>query len=54
MPQLNPNPWLFILLITWSTYMTIYQPKIMSFLQMNNIIHNQKSLNTHPWNWPWI
>nr|YP_010042813.1 ATP synthase F0 subunit 8 [Amyda cartilaginea]AQY56286.1 ATP synthase F0 subunit 8 [Amyda cartilaginea]QPC56546.1 ATP synthase F0 subunit 8 [Amyda cartilaginea] len=54
MPQLNPNPWLYILLITWLTYTLIYQPKITSFLQTNNIIYNHKSLNTHPWNWPWI
>nr|YP_003587425.1 ATP synthase F0 subunit 8 [Apalone ferox]ACO83388.1 ATPase subunit 8 [Apalone ferox]AEC04372.1 ATPase subunit 8 [Pelochelys cantorii]ARR28341.1 ATPase subunit 8 [Apalone ferox] len=54
MPQLNPNPWLSILLITWLTYITIYQPKITSFLQTNSITHNYKHSNTNPWNWPWI
>nr|YP_002970907.1 ATP synthase F0 subunit 8 [Trionyx triunguis]BAH79149.1 ATP8ase [Trionyx triunguis] len=53
MPQLNPNPWLSILLITWLTYITIHQPKIMSFSQTNNITNDPKYQITNPWNWPW-
>nr|YP_003434300.1 ATP synthase F0 subunit 8 [Palea steindachneri]ACL27733.1 ATPase subunit 8 [Palea steindachneri]ARR28360.1 ATPase subunit 8 [Palea steindachneri]UMB50737.1 ATP synthase F0 subunit 8 [Palea steindachneri] len=54
MPQLNPTPWLSILLTTWLAYIMIYQPKTTSFLQTNNITHNHKLSNTNPWNWPWI
>nr|YP_004733949.1 ATP synthase F0 subunit 8 [Pelochelys cantorii]AEI26023.1 ATP synthase F0 subunit 8 [Pelochelys cantorii]AEI26036.1 ATP synthase F0 subunit 8 [Pelochelys cantorii]ANG44833.1 ATP synthase F0 subunit 8 [Pelochelys cantorii]WEU54013.1 ATP synthase F0 subunit 8 [Pelochelys cantorii]WFG79982.1 ATP synthase F0 subunit 8 [Pelochelys cantorii] len=53
MPQLNPNPWLPILLITWLTYIMAYQPKTSSFLLTNNIINDSKHPNTNPWNWPW-
>nr|AAT76639.1 ATPase subunit 8 [Pelodiscus sinensis]QEO19003.1 ATP synthase F0 subunit 8 [Pelodiscus sinensis]WFF64262.1 ATP synthase F0 subunit 8 [Pelodiscus sinensis]WFF64275.1 ATP synthase F0 subunit 8 [Pelodiscus sinensis]WFF64288.1 ATP synthase F0 subunit 8 [Pelodiscus sinensis] len=53
MPQLNPNPWLSILLTTWLVYIMIYQPKIISLLQTNNINHNLKPLNINSWNWPW-
>nr|YP_009113404.1 ATP synthase F0 subunit 8 [Chitra indica]AFC36240.1 ATP synthase F0 subunit 8 [Chitra indica] len=53
MPQLNPDPWLSIMLFTWLTYIMIHQPKITSFMQTNNIINNHKHPHTNPWNWPW-
>nr|YP_002726654.1 ATP synthase F0 subunit 8 [Lissemys punctata]ABK41354.1 ATP synthase F0 subunit 8 [Lissemys punctata] len=53
MPQLNPNPWLFTLLITWLAFTLIYQPKTLSYLQTNNNTYTHKCLNTNSWNWPW-
>nr|QJX58563.1 ATP synthase F0 subunit 8 [Prionodura newtoniana]QJX58564.1 ATP synthase F0 subunit 8 [Prionodura newtoniana] len=54
MPQLNPTPWLFIMLISWLTYSLIIQPKIMSFISANPP-SNKTSIvtNTTPWDWPW-
>nr|QJX58571.1 ATP synthase F0 subunit 8 [Chlamydera nuchalis nuchalis] len=54
MPQLNPGPWLFIMLISWMTYSLIIQPKIMSFISTNPPSNKtQITTNTTPWDWPW-
>nr|YP_002640581.1 ATP synthase F0 subunit 8 [Coturnicops exquisitus]BAH24091.1 ATP synthase subunit 8 [Coturnicops exquisitus] len=54
MPQLNPNPWFYIMLTTWLTLSLIIQPKILSFLPTNPV-HDKPSTKTktHPWTWPW-
>nr|YP_010730386.1 ATP synthase F0 subunit 8 [Pica hudsonia]YP_010730399.1 ATP synthase F0 subunit 8 [Pica nuttalli]QNQ64904.1 ATP synthase F0 subunit 8 [Pica pica camtschatica]QNQ64917.1 ATP synthase F0 subunit 8 [Pica pica fennorum]WEG23344.1 ATP synthase F0 subunit 8 [Pica hudsonia]WEG23357.1 ATP synthase F0 subunit 8 [Pica hudsonia]WEG23370.1 ATP synthase F0 subunit 8 [Pica hudsonia] len=54
MPQLNPNPWFFIMLTSWITYSMIIQPKLLSFISPNppsNLI--QENPTTTPWTWPW-
>nr|YP_009111820.1 ATP synthase F0 subunit 8 [Pyrgilauda blanfordi]AHN16472.1 ATP synthase F0 subunit 8 [Pyrgilauda blanfordi] len=54
MPQLNPNPWLFIMIISWMTFSLIIQPKLLSFVSTNPPSH--KSIvapSTTPWTWPW-
>nr|USF14404.1 ATP synthase subunit 8 [Hirundo rustica rustica]USF15613.1 ATP synthase subunit 8 [Hirundo rustica rustica]USF15652.1 ATP synthase subunit 8 [Hirundo rustica rustica] len=54
MPQLNPAPWFFIMLISWLTFSLIIQAKIMTFLSMNP--PSNKALTpptTSPWTWPW-
>nr|AAR12742.1 ATP synthase F0 subunit 8 [Vidua raricola] len=54
MPQLNPNPWLFIMLISWFTFSMIIQPKILTFVSTNP--PSKKTLTaptTTPWTWPW-
>nr|AFP52637.1 ATP synthase F0 subunit 8 [Eretmochelys imbricata]AFP52767.1 ATP synthase F0 subunit 8 [Eretmochelys imbricata]AJJ48488.1 ATP synthase F0 subunit 8 [Eretmochelys imbricata] len=53
MPQLNPNPWLMILLSTWLIYTIILQPKITSYLSMNNPTNKNNKVNMNPWTWPW-
>nr|QJX58568.1 ATP synthase F0 subunit 8 [Chlamydera maculata] len=54
MPQLNPGPWLFIMLISWVTYSLIIQPKIMSFISTNPPSNKtQITTSTTPWDWPW-
>nr|ABD58881.1 ATP synthase F0 subunit 8 [Chionis minor] len=54
MPQLNPNPWFFIMLMTWLTFSLIIQPKIMSFTHTNNPSNKTPSMTkTTPWTWPW-
>nr|AAL92839.1 ATPase subunit 8 [Glaucis hirsutus]AAL92841.1 ATPase subunit 8 [Glaucis hirsutus]AAL92843.1 ATPase subunit 8 [Glaucis hirsutus]AAL92845.1 ATPase subunit 8 [Glaucis hirsutus] len=54
MPQLNPNPWLFIMILSWLTYSLIIQPKILSFPPTNppSEIPTTPS-KTSPWSWPW-
>nr|YP_005296180.1 ATP synthase F0 subunit 8 [Caretta caretta]AFP52805.1 ATP synthase F0 subunit 8 [Caretta caretta]AFP52870.1 ATP synthase F0 subunit 8 [Caretta caretta]AJM70071.1 ATP synthase F0 subunit 8 [Caretta caretta]ATP84794.1 ATP synthase F0 subunit 8 [Caretta caretta]ATP84820.1 ATP synthase F0 subunit 8 [Caretta caretta] len=53
MPQLNPNPWLMILLSAWLIYTIILQPKISSYLPTNNPTNKNNKTNTNPWTWPW-
>nr|YP_009559434.1 ATP synthase F0 subunit 8 [Calidris ruficollis]AXA45517.1 ATP synthase F0 subunit 8 [Calidris ruficollis] len=54
MPQLNPNPWFFIMLMSWLTYSLIIQPKILS-LTSTNTPSNKTSTTTKTtsWAWPW-
>nr|QEF29912.1 ATP synthase F0 subunit 8 [Tringa guttifer] len=55
MPQLNPNPWFFIMLMSWLTFSLIIQPKLLS-LTPSNTPSNKTSMTTKttPWTWPWI
>nr|ABS00807.1 ATPase subunit 8 [Bombycilla cedrorum]AIM46802.1 ATP synthase F0 subunit 8 [Bombycilla cedrorum] len=54
MPQLNPNPWFFIMLISWVTFSMIIQPKMLSFITMNPPSSKKPTIpNTTPWTWPW-
>nr|YP_009053850.1 ATP synthase F0 subunit 8 [Pycnonotus melanicterus]AHN95363.1 ATP synthase F0 subunit 8 [Pycnonotus melanicterus] len=54
MPQLNPNPWFFIMLTSWLTYTMIIQPKILSFVTTNPPSNKMPEIpNTTPWSWPW-
>nr|YP_009926836.1 ATP synthase F0 subunit 8 [Ptilorrhoa caerulescens]QNL16287.1 ATP synthase F0 subunit 8 [Ptilorrhoa caerulescens] len=54
MPQLNPNPWFFIMLTSWLTYSLIIQPKLLSFISANPPLDKTPTTpNTTPWTWPW-
>nr|YP_002364459.1 ATP synthase F0 subunit 8 [Geococcyx californianus]ABY82533.1 ATP synthase subunit 8 [Geococcyx californianus]ADM26355.1 ATP synthase F0 subunit 8 [Geococcyx californianus]QOD97516.1 ATP synthase F0 subunit 8 [Geococcyx californianus] len=53
MPQLNPNPWLFIMMMTWLTFLLIIQPKLLSFTTTNIPPKLTTSTKTAPWTWPW-
>nr|YP_010000993.1 ATP synthase F0 subunit 8 [Panurus biarmicus]QOD96931.1 ATP synthase F0 subunit 8 [Panurus biarmicus] len=54
MPQLNPNPWLFIMIISWMTFSFIIQPKILSFTSTNPPSDMLITIEpTTPWTWPW-
>nr|WNH24152.1 ATP synthase F0 subunit 8 [Iracundus signifer] len=55
MPQLNPRPWLLILLFSWLCFLTLLPPKITSHLFPNPV----KMRTTHQkcnmrWVWPWL
>nr|QOD97907.1 ATP synthase F0 subunit 8 [Dromas ardeola] len=54
MPQLNPNPWFFIMLTSWLIFSLIIQPKLLSFIPTNPPL-NKASTTTKimPWTWPW-
>nr|YP_009642535.1 ATP synthase F0 subunit 8 [Psittacula derbiana]YP_009721068.1 ATP synthase F0 subunit 8 [Psittacula alexandri]QCG69029.1 ATP synthase F0 subunit 8 [Psittacula derbiana]QGM79866.1 ATP synthase F0 subunit 8 [Psittacula alexandri] len=54
MPQLNPNPWLFIMILSWLTFSLIIQPKILAFTPTNPPT-NKTPMTTKnsPWTWPW-
>nr|YP_009111924.1 ATP synthase F0 subunit 8 [Egretta sacra]AHN95809.1 ATP synthase F0 subunit 8 [Egretta sacra] len=54
MPQLNPSPWFFILLMSWSVFSLIIQPKLLSFATTNPPSTKPKvTPKTTPWAWPW-
>nr|YP_006883750.1 ATP synthase F0 subunit 8 [Gnorimopsar chopi]AFS65695.1 ATP synthase F0 subunit 8 [Gnorimopsar chopi] len=54
MPQLNPNPWFFIMLTSWLTFSLIIQPKILTFVSMNPPSKKPPAApSTTPWTWPW-
>nr|QLX47396.1 ATP synthase F0 subunit 8 [Hirundo tahitica] len=54
MPQLNPTPWFFIMLISWLTFSLIIQAKIMTFLSTNPPSNKTPTPpSTTPWTWPW-
>nr|YP_009180315.1 ATP synthase F0 subunit 8 [Paradoxornis fulvifrons]ALL96712.1 ATP synthase F0 subunit 8 [Paradoxornis fulvifrons] len=54
MPQLNPNPWFFIMLTSWLTFSLVIQPKLASFVSPNPPSNNSPTIpNTTPWTWPW-
>nr|YP_007183115.1 ATP synthase F0 subunit 8 [Neophema chrysogaster]AFN22134.1 ATP synthase F0 subunit 8 [Neophema chrysogaster] len=54
MPQLNPNPWFSIMIMTWLTFSLIIQPKTLSFTPTNTPTNKTPSITkNHPWVWPW-
>nr|QNS38214.1 ATP synthase F0 subunit 8 [Eubucco bourcierii] len=54
MPQLNPNPWFFIMVISWLTFSLLIQPKLLSFTSTNSPSNKSTPIpNTSPWTWPW-
>nr|YP_010956553.1 ATP synthase F0 subunit 8 [Pontinus nematophthalmus]WMY89646.1 ATP synthase F0 subunit 8 [Pontinus nematophthalmus] len=54
MPQLNPAPWLAILLFAWGVFLVIIPAKITSHLYPNTPTPLDASKKkTQPWTWPW-
>nr|QTL82871.1 ATP synthase subunit 8 [Lepidosiren paradoxa] len=53
MPQLNPNPWFMILVISWLTLLLILFPKITSFTLFSNPEQKLLYMKTKSWTWPW-
>nr|YP_010954540.1 ATP synthase F0 subunit 8 [Syngnathus temminckii]QHN51715.1 ATP synthase F0 subunit 8 [Syngnathus acus]WMV97792.1 ATP synthase F0 subunit 8 [Syngnathus temminckii] len=54
MPQLNPSPWLLILMFSWLVFTTIIPPKVASHKNPND--PNPQSTETPkmiPWAWRW-
>nr|QLA48859.1 ATPase subunit 8 [Arborophila javanica]QLA48885.1 ATPase subunit 8 [Arborophila orientalis] len=53
MPQLNPNPWFSIMLLTWFTFSLLIQPKLLSFTTTNTPLNKNTPTKPAPWTWPW-
>nr|QKI36939.1 ATP synthase F0 subunit 8 [Podargus strigoides]QOL12090.1 ATP synthase F0 subunit 8 [Podargus strigoides]USH58310.1 ATP synthase F0 subunit 8 [Podargus strigoides] len=54
MPQLNPNPWFFIMTLSWLTLSLFIQPKLLTLTSTNH--PSNKTLpnpKISPWTWPW-
>nr|YP_010173004.1 ATP synthase F0 subunit 8 [Pentanemus quinquarius]QSH90830.1 ATP synthase F0 subunit 8 [Pentanemus quinquarius] len=54
MPQLNPAPWLSILLISWLVLLALVFPKILNYTFPNSpALQNTQKAKKEPWFWPW-
>nr|QII69142.1 ATP synthase F0 subunit 8 [Paradiplospinus antarcticus] len=54
MPQLNPSPWLAILVFSWLVLLVIIPPKIMAHTYPNEPApKNLQKTKGGSWNWPW-
>nr|AAP32416.1 ATP synthase 8 [Amazona amazonica] len=54
MPQLNPNPWFSIMIMSWLTFSLILQPKMLSFTPTNTPTNKTPTtMKNKPWTWPW-
>nr|YP_010585313.1 ATP synthase F0 subunit 8 [Prototroctes maraena]UZX49241.1 ATP synthase F0 subunit 8 [Prototroctes maraena]WJQ22691.1 ATP synthase F0 subunit 8 [Prototroctes maraena] len=55
MPQLNPAPWLAILVFTWVIYLTVIPPKILGHIFPNDpAAEAPYQLVFESWTWPWL
>nr|ACS37083.1 ATP synthase F0 subunit 8 [Grandisonia alternans]ANH55785.1 ATP synthase F0 subunit 8 [Grandisonia larvata] len=53
MPQLNPNPWFLIMILSWTILMTIMLPKLIKHTPTNPIPQSILHKQIMTWNWPW-
>nr|YP_009990507.1 ATP synthase F0 subunit 8 [Echiichthys vipera]QNM99744.1 ATP synthase F0 subunit 8 [Echiichthys vipera] len=54
MPQLNPSPWLAILVFSWLIFLIVIPPKILAHLYPGEPApQSTKTTKTSPWTWPW-
>nr|YP_010257617.1 ATP synthase F0 subunit 8 [Jaydia carinatus]QKV48961.1 ATP synthase F0 subunit 8 [Jaydia carinatus]QVY58575.1 ATP synthase F0 subunit 8 [Jaydia carinatus] len=54
MPQLNPAPWLMILVFSWLVFLTVIPPKIIAHSFPNEPTSQAaQKPKTESWNWPW-
>nr|ADW93242.1 ATPase 8 [Subdoluseps bowringii]AEA37820.1 ATP synthase F0 subunit 8 [Subdoluseps bowringii] len=54
MPQLNPAPWLLILILSWVTLLFLFKTKTTNATALNpTTAADLKADKMNPWNWPW-
>nr|BAR45840.1 adenosine triphosphatase subunit 8 [Pseudotrichonotus altivelis] len=54
MPQLNPTPWLPILVFSWLVFLYILPPKVINHAFPNEpAMQNTQKFETITWTWPW-
>nr|YP_097210.1 ATP synthase F0 subunit 8 [Gyrinophilus porphyriticus]AAU20660.1 ATP synthase F0 subunit 8 [Gyrinophilus porphyriticus] len=53
MPQLNPDPWFFILFMSWFVYLIILMPKTNNLKTSNEPTMQQNQNKPEPLIWPW-
>nr|YP_009685950.1 ATP synthase F0 subunit 8 [Nothobranchius thierryi]QDW10531.1 ATP synthase F0 subunit 8 [Nothobranchius thierryi] len=54
MPQLNPAPWLSLMIFTWLVFLIIIPPKVLAHFSPNNaLMQDMNDLKTESWTWPW-
>nr|ATI25187.1 ATP synthase F0 subunit 8 [Vanmanenia lineata] len=54
MPQLNPTPWLAILVFSWTIFLTAVPTKVMGHTSPNESTSlSAEKHKTGSWDWPW-
>nr|AHG32626.1 ATP synthase subunit 8 [Glandirana rugosa]BCG05717.1 ATP synthase F0 subunit 8 [Glandirana rugosa] len=53
MPQLNPMPWLFYLIITWLIFLFLAPKKILGHIKINEPNTKTTEMSYISWSWPW-
>nr|AGN71319.1 ATP synthase F0 subunit 8 [Leptophryne borbonica] len=53
MPQLNPAPWFFILLSSWTLFILLSPMKMPNYSHLNNPTPKSTKSFNKPWSWPW-
>nr|ANI86926.1 ATP synthase F0 subunit 8 [Dopasia gracilis] len=54
MPQLNPAPWLLIMVLSWLALTALFLPKTQNVRFPNTPTHQQPYKQaTSTWIWPW-
>nr|YP_009348323.1 ATP synthase F0 subunit 8 [Otolithes ruber]APY18423.1 ATP synthase F0 subunit 8 [Otolithes ruber] len=54
MPQLNPSPWLAIMIFSWMAFLIFIPPKVMTHLYYDNPTpQNMDDSKMEIWHWPW-
>nr|QUJ18504.1 ATP synthase protein 8 [Pristotis obtusirostris] len=54
MPQLNPDPWLAIMLMGWVLILALLNDKVLTHPFQNDIAPtHMKKPELETWNWPW-
>nr|BAH10490.1 ATPase subunit 8 [Rudarius ercodes] len=54
MPQLNPAPWLSILVFSWLVLLVIIPPKVMAHtFSKEPVSTSSEELKKDSWTWPW-
>nr|WNH20520.1 ATP synthase F0 subunit 8 [Taenianotus triacanthus] len=54
MPQLNPKPWLMVLLLSWTCFLTLVPLKVIGHLFPNpNTSRSAVKKVKDRWTWPW-
>nr|ADW93250.1 ATPase 8 [Lygosoma quadrupes] len=54
MPQLNPTPWFFIMILSWITLLLLFKNKTTTVSPQNPTTTTDLKMDkTNPWSWPW-
>nr|YP_009311636.1 ATP synthase F0 subunit 8 [Opsaridium ubangiense]BAV70591.1 ATPase subunit 8 [Opsaridium ubangiense] len=54
MPQLNPDPWFFTLMASWTVFLTIVSTKVLTYVKPNEPAPTStQDYKFGSWNWPW-
>nr|WNH22535.1 ATP synthase F0 subunit 8 [Polydactylus virginicus] len=55
MPQLNPSPWFFIFILSWTALLVVVLPKTLNYLFPNEpTLQSAEKTKQDPWTWPWF
>nr|YP_525468.1 ATP synthase F0 subunit 8 [Siphonops annulatus]AAX58665.1 ATP synthase F0 subunit 8 [Siphonops annulatus] len=53
MPQLIPNPWFSIMMITWMALLAMLLTKMIKYETTNTTLPIKEQKQFTSWNWPW-